>query len=440
MATVRAFIRVSTKKKESAYIRFCLRDGRGIQLFHKSEFVVSPDVWDKKTQSIKAKISSYSHRRDELNKQISERKILLTEIYNGKRDERLTSELLDITIKEYLNPEVKQKSANANSVIQLFDDFLEKTELSINRRRHYKVVKRLLIRFVSYKQLSSNPDYNLQINSLSTTHIEEFEKYIKDEYLHIKKYPAILNTAPESRTPAKRGQNTINGILGKFRTVVLWANDNSITTNNPFKKYPIKESKYGTPIYITIEERNKIYNTKFTGRPSLEVQKDIFVFHCFVGCRVGDLVRLKKSNFIDDSIEYIANKTKDETPITIKVPLFNTPIEILNKYSNLEGDRLLPFISQVKYNKAIKEIFALAGITRIVTRLNTITRKEEQVPINKIASSHLARRTFVGNLYKHVKDPNLIGKLTGHKEGSKAFARYRDIDEDIKKELVKLLE
>lgn len=48
----------------------------------------------------------------------------------------------------------------------------------------------------------------------------------------------------------------------------------------------------------------------------------------------------------------------------------------------------------------------------------------------------MARRTFIGNIYKKVKDPNLVGSLSGHKEGSKAFARYRDIDEDMKKELI----
>lgn len=52
----------------------------------------------------------------------------------------------------------------------------------------------------------------------------------------------------------------------------------------------------------------------------------------------------------------------------------------------------------------------------------------------------MARRTFIGNLYKKVKDPNLIGSLSGHVEGSKAFARYRDIDEDIRREVVSLLE
>lgn len=67
-------------------------------------------------------------------------------------------------------------------------------------------------------------------------------------------------------------------------------------------------------------------------------------------------------------------------------------------------------------------------------------REEEQRPIYEIASSHLARRCFVGNLYKKVKDPNLIGKLSGHKEGSRAFSRYRDIDEDTRRETVDLLE
>ncbi len=64
---------------------------------------------------------------------------------------------------------------------------------------------------------------------------------------------------------------------------------------------------------------------------------------------------------------------------------------------------LLPFISPQKYNDAIKKIFTRCGITRIVTVLNPTTGNEEKRPINEIASSHLARRTFIGNIYKGVK-------------------------------------
>ena len=45
----------------------------------------------------------------------------------------------------------------------------------------------------------------------------------------------------------------------------------------------------------------------------------------------------------------------------------------------------------------------------------------------------------MGTIVK-VKDPNLVGVLSGHKEGSKAFARYRTIDDGIKKELIGFLD
>lgn len=77
---------------------------------------------------------------------------------------------------------------------------------------------------------------------------------------------------------------------------------------------------------------------------------------------------------------------------------------------------------------------------RIVTILDPLTRDEVKKPLYEVASSHLARRTFIGNIYKKVKDPNLVSALSEHKEGSKAFRRYRDIDEEMKKDLVKLLD
>ena len=100
---------------------------------------------------------------------------------------------------------------------------------------------------------------------------------------------------------------------------------------------------------------------------------------------------------------------------------------------------MFPFISRQKYNDDIKDIFRLCGVTRLVTVIDSVTGDEIQRPINEIASSHMARRTFVGNLYKQVKDPNLIASMSGHTEGSKAFNRYREIDDDLKKEVVSLI-
>ena len=87
--------------------------------------------------------------------------------------------------------------------------------------------------------------------------------------------------------------------------------------------------------------------------------------------------------------------------------------EIVDRYADLPGDQILPFESSERYNDNIKIIFEKAGVTYLVTKLDTVTRTEVKVPINKIASSHMARRTFT---------------------------RYRTIDIDMKKDLVKILE
>ena len=49
-------------------------------------------------------------------------------------------------------------------------------------------------------------------------------------------------------------------------------------------------------------------------------------------------------------------------------------------------------------------------------------------------------RVLVCNLYKEVKDPNLIAKISCHVENSRAFSRYRDIDEEMAKEVILKLE
>jgi len=146
------------------------------------------------------------------------------------------------------------------------------------------------------------------------------------------------------------------------------------------------------------------------------------------------------ANIINGAIEYIPRKTKEGNPVTVRVPLNNTAKEILSRYPSENNQPLFPYIAEQKYNDAIKEAFKLAGLNRPVTVINPTTREEEKQPLCKIASSHLARRCFIGNLYKQVKDQNLVASLSGHKEGSKAFARYREIDEEMKKELVNLLE
>ena len=122
----------------------------------------------------------------------------------------------------------------------------------------------------------------------------------------------------------------------------------------------------------------------------------------------------------------------------MRVPLNQKAREILDRYS-WRKTTLLPYFEDWEYNNDIKKLCTMADVTRIVSVLDPKTRTEVKRPLNEIASSHMARRTFIGNMYKKVKDPDLIGSMSGHVEGSKAFARYRTIDDDMKRELVDMI-
>lgn len=319
----------------------------------------------------------------------------------------------------------------------------------------------MLKRFQLYKTITNCSEWVLDFDTINVDTIREIEDFIRNEYRIVNHavYKVIYEEIPEGRIPRPRGENTIAKLMKRFRTFIKWCMKEGLLKTDPYVGYEQKSPMYGTPYYITIEERTKIYETnlhdaweklpeekktsiKESSIPQLERQRDIFIFQCMIGCRVGDLIHFTKNNLINGKICYIPHKTSHDRLDSIEVPLNETAKSILKRYADKypTDQRLLPFISAQKYNDSIKDVFLLCGITRIVTVWNSTTGKEEQHPLNELASSHLARRTFIGNLYKKVQDPNLIGKLSGHKEGSKAFLRYRAIDDEMKQNLVNMLE
>ena len=361
----------------------------------------------------------------------------------------LAQDWLRVLVKQYNFPNkytIGEKEKTSQSFFEIFEEFLLKRKLSEVRIKRYKVLHRALQRYELFVSMTEDNNFKLTLNGISTELIESFDSFLRNEHLLYEEYKSIYNLFPievggsrKIRIPKPRGTNTINTLFKAFRAFLNWCIDNEKMTNKPFKNYESKPDLYGTPYYITIEERNQLYKTNLSRHPQLAIQRDIFVFQCLIGCRVSDLYKMTSLNIIDGAIEYIPAKTKEGRPITVRVPLNEIAKDILGRYKDC-NDKLLPFISEQKYNVAIKKMFIASGLTRPVTIINSLTRESEVRPLNEIASSHLARRSFVGNLYKQVKDPNLVGALSGHKEGSKAFARYRDIDEDMKKDLVKLLE
>lgn len=361
----------------------------------------------------------------------------------------LENKWLASILLERRRAEIEQTKLRAVTSVQfftIFEEFINSQDFSVPRKRHFWVLYRALRRFAIYYEIE------LSFDTLTPARLRDFETFLKDEHFFIGKnekgetyfrdhmYEKAYNSVPECRLPKPRGKNMLVDTMSRLRTFVRWAKKRGILEKNPFDDYTVGVAVYGTPFYLTKDERNKLLAADFPNNPSLCVQRDIFVLQCFIGCRVGDYMRMTKKNIIDGAIEYVPRKTKEGHPVTVRVPLSPTAQQILARYPKCDQNMLMPFISEQKYNSAIKKMLRMAGIDRVVTTLNPLTREEEKHPIWEVASSHMARRVMIGNLYKETTDPNLIAKISGHVENSRAFARYRDIDEDMAKNLILKLE
>lgn len=367
--------------------------------------------------------------------------------------EDLSIDWLKNVVDLHLHPERYQPQITAEKTVYDYaKDYIVGKKCDKDYIKRFYVLIRTIARYEGFIRATdkTRSDYVFDINKLTRYDLQDFRDYLKNEEQLSKRYKTLfkrllseypIGIKAGHKELEVRGENYIINQLKKLKAFFNWLYDNDYIHNRPFDGFKIGTQKYGTPYYITIDERNIIAEASMPTK-HLETQRDIFVFHCFVGCRVSDLIKLTEANITNGILEYTPHKTKDEgdQAVMARVPLHSKAVELIEKYRGLDAKgRLFPFISPQKYNDAIKEIFTIAGVTRNVEIRNAKTGEMEIRPINEIASSHLARRTFVGNAYKKVSDPNIIGKMSGHVEGSKAFNRYRNIEDETLKNVIDLI-
>ena len=367
----------------------------------------------------------------EINKRLLLLKSLITKIFVESAilyDEVSVDYLRDV-LRATLHEKLTSGKRQGTDVMSVYKRYAQEAEVSPGRRKLIVTALNHTGRFVH-----SQGRRLIYFDEITPSWVESFwryllgDDYLNDEYKNLK--------AP--LRPRKKCRNTAISIMRGFKAFVNWASlpqNGALMKGNPFSSFSIPSEQYGRPVYITKEERDHLMYAPMPSK-SLERTRDIFVFQCLTGCRIGDLIHLTKDNIKDGAIEYIPVKTRSQRPEVVRVPLSEKAREILSRYS-LPGDAILPFISNQLYNVHIKEVFQAAGLNRLVTRLNPLTQEEEQVPLSQIATSHMARRTFVGILHKQNIKNEVIASMSGHSKTSKAFSRYYDIDSETQDNVIK---
>ncbi|MBQ7818101.1 MAG: tyrosine-type recombinase/integrase [Bacteroidales bacterium] len=374
-------------------------------------YTINLSDWNDKRGELKPSAKVNGLLGSDINKVINN---LKTEIDLAMMNNPSIDKVRDV-INECLGKKIKGNEIyDGVDILQWFDIHNREREVSANTIKGYKNVKN---NYAKYLEISKQ---SCIFTSVTPSDIDNYYSYLKRN--------SSLNYA--------------NTSFKRFKAFWRWCRERLLVVNGVDIGFPFKTKMtpdmYGTPNWLNKVELDVLINAELTD--AKERTRDIFIFQCFTACRVSDMVQLRKSNVYDGVLSYIPQKTINKRAEVVRVPLTKFALSVIEKYANDENDALLPFISPQKYNDNLKDLFKFLNLDRPINRLNPHTNQPEIVPLFSIASSHLARRTFVGQLYEaNVKD-SIISSMSGHAEGSKAFNRYRAVTEELKENAIKVFE
>jgi len=368
-----------------------------------SGYRIDEKNWNEDSQKVKKNVvNKIGINASIINKRLDKLKPIIDSIFTQAHDQAPEVDQLRRALKKELGEDVKEMKEK--TLFDLFEQYLGEADISEKRRKQMRSTMNHFSRFAISK------GYKLTFKQCDKHTLSEFEKYLKND-----------------KDKPKSG-NTRSAILKKLKSFFSYAKKEDWTDNNPFSKFKIPSEKYGKPIYLTKQERDMLYHADIKNEKFDRV-RDLFVLQCHLGCRIGDFVKLKKSNIVNDFVNYIPAKTAKEKPDKVKVPLTKTAKAIIEKY-DLPNGNLAPYISDQRFNEYLKELFEEVKLNRKVPIFNPTDNSTDMVPLHKIASSHMARRTFIGILHRTQKN-EVIASMTGHSADSRSFKRYYDVDYEL---------
>lgn len=194
--------------------------------------------------------------------------------------------------------------------------------------------------------------------------------------------------------------NTTIKYIANFRKIVNRCIRNGWIEKDPFAGFKMTKKEV-IPEFLTEYEIQKMAAKKFTSERLHQI-RDIFLFCCYTGLAFADVKKLKSSEIgigIDGSKWIFTNRQKTDT--LSRIPLLPIALEILHQYKDhpacVNSEKVLPVLSNQKYNEYLKEIANLCGI-------------------NKNLTTHTARHTFATTVTLSNGVPmESVSKMLGHK-------------------------
>jgi integrase/recombinase XerD len=266
------------------------------------------------------------------------------------------------------------------TILQVFKEHNERVEKLIGKDYvrptflKYQQAYALLHGFLNYKYRNNN----YYFKDLNLKFIHDYEFYLKTE----------KNLA----------QATVNKAIQRFRRLIPVAIMEGYLDKDPFLLYKVKYIKKEV-VFLTPEELAKLENHSFS-QSRLQQVKDMFVFCCYTGLAFNEMARLDQKSVVTnfDGCEWI-KMIREKTNKEISVPLLPKALELITNL-RVDDSRLMPKISNQKFNSYLKEIAEVVGIEKRLTH-------------------HMARKTFATTVLLYNDVPmEIVSELLGHSKMS----------------------
>lgn len=207
----------------------------------------------------------------------------------------------------------------------------------------------------------------------------------------------------------KNDINTMHNTLKTLRSYLNIAVRQSVITENPFLNIKIKKTATER-VYLTDKELKALWQVyeKHTLPQSMHYVCRHFLFMCFTGIRISDLLSIEHDNIYNNTLIFYPQKTRGIKKTGLKIPLNKYALQLVADEGRKIG-KVFMCNAEQQMNKKLKDIAAVAQI-------------------HKKISNHTGRHTFATLYYKKTKDLAGLQVLLGHSDIQQTMI-YVHVDE-----------
>jgi integrase len=383
------------------FIQYCFNSEKRTLL--NTEIGIPPAYWNRKRLRISADLPALYGSPDELNQLLQSMMRVAQDIaaFAFKRKiadpctflKKTFKPDFDMALLEEKAKESEQPKINLDLYYQIDDYIKSKTKhVTPKMLNVYRNLRETLKAFETYRKKP------ITFESFDLSFYEEFVEYMMYEHVQRRRKELVKGFRI----------STVGKTIKQLRIFLRNRMRKKIIPPINLEDFKIIDEE-ADAVYLTWNEIIQIYQTDLSGYPHLVKYRDLFVFGCLTGLRFSDFSTIKPID-VRNGMLY---KKQDKSDRWVVIPLRQEA----NKIFIENFKRNIPQLDNGVFNRCIKEVAKLAGITQLIKFSHKKGNKDVITVKPRYAwiTSHTCRRSFCTNEFLAGTPVDLIMKISGHK-------------------------